>query len=46
MAKTITTPYDSAEYLKTLKHIALYFAACIEEAGDDAAFIAHALGLI
>jgi len=44
MTKTVTTPYDTAEYLKTEEHIALYFAACMEEAGDDAAFIAHALG--
>ena len=44
MAKTITTPYDTAEYLKTEENIALYFSACMEEAGDDAAFIAHALG--
>ena len=31
-----TTRWDSAEYLE----------ACIEEAGDDPAFIAHALGVI
>ena len=46
MTKTITTPYDSAEYLKTEEEIALYFAVCVEEAGDDANFIAHALGII
>jgi probable addiction module antidote protein len=46
MAKTITTPYDTAEYLKTEEDIALFFAACMEEAGDDASYIAHALGEI
>jgi len=44
--KTKTTPYDSAQYLKTEEDIALYFDACLEEAGDDAAFIAKALGTI
>jgi probable addiction module antidote protein len=38
--------WDSAKYLKTEADIAAYFAACLEEAGDDAAFIAHALGVI
>lgn len=38
--------WDSAKYLKTEEDIAAYFAACLEEAGDDAAFIAHALGVI
>jgi probable addiction module antidote protein len=46
MAKTITTPYDTAEYLKTEEDVALFFAACMEEAGDDASYIAHALGEI
>lgn len=36
--------WDSAEHLKTEEDIALYFDACLEEAGDDAAFIAKALG--
>lgn len=40
------TKYDTAEYLKTEKDISLYFEACLEEAGDDHAFIAHALGVI
>lgn len=40
------TPYDSAEYLKTEEERAAYFEACMEEGGDDAAFIAHALGVI
>lgn len=38
--------WDSAKYLKTEEDIAAYFALCLEEAGDDAAFIAHALGVI
>ncbi|HEY8887288.1 MAG TPA: addiction module antidote protein [Gallionella sp.] len=46
MTKTKTTPYDTADYLKTDEDAALYFDACLEEAGDDAAFIAQALGTI
>jgi probable addiction module antidote protein len=46
MSKTQTTPYDTADYLKTEEDIALYFDACLEEAGDDAAFVAKALGNI
>ena len=41
-----TTPWDSAEYLKTEEDIQLYLEACIEEAGDDPALIVHALGVI
>lgn len=37
--------YDSADYLKTSEDVALYLEACIEEAGNDPAFIAHALGV-
>ena len=40
------TPYDSAEYLKTDEDMAAYLEACLEEAGDDPAFIAQALGTI
>lgn len=36
--------WDSAEHLKTEEDMAAYLDACIEEAGDDAAFIAAALG--
>ncbi|QEA12074.1 addiction module antidote protein [Comamonas flocculans] len=36
--------WDSAEHLKTEEDIVLYLQACMEEAGDDAAFIAAALG--
>ena len=38
--------WDSAEYLKTEEDMVLYLEACMEEAGDDAAFIAKALGTI
>lgn len=38
--------WDSAEYLKTADDMAMYLEACLEEAGDDAAFIAKALGNI
>ena len=38
--------WDSSEHLKTEEDMALYFDACMEEAGDDAAFIAKALGVI
>lgn len=41
-----TTSWDSAEYLKTDEDIKLYLEACVEEAGDDPAFIVHALGVI
>lgn len=39
-------PYDSADYLNTPEDAALYLEAALEEAGDDPAFIAHALGVI
>lgn len=39
-----TMRWDSAEHLKTDEDIQLYLEACIEEAGDDPAFIVHALG--
>jgi probable addiction module antidote protein len=38
--------WDSAQYLKTEEDMALYLDACLQEAGDDAAFIANALGHI
>jgi len=40
------TRYDTTEYLKTDADMAAYLDACLEEAGDDPAFIAHALGVI
>lgn len=36
--------YDSADYLKSPEDIVAYLEACMEEAGDDAVFIATALG--
>lgn len=38
--------WDSSEYLQTDEDMVLYLEACLEEAGDDAAFIAKALGNI
>ena len=42
--KTVTSPYDVAEHLRTPEEMASYLEACIEEADGDAAFIAKALG--
>jgi probable addiction module antidote protein len=36
--------YDVADYLKSEEDMIAYLEACFEEAGDDAAFIAAALG--
>ena len=44
MAKTVTSPYDVAEHLRTPEEMAAYLEACMEEADGDAAFIARALG--
>ncbi|HTE40144.1 MAG TPA: addiction module antidote protein [Steroidobacteraceae bacterium] len=44
--KELFSRYDTADYLKSEKEIVAYLEACMEEAGDDAAFIAHALGNI
>ena len=44
MTKTITSPYDVAEHLRTPEEMAAYLEACIEEAKGNAAFIAKALG--
>lgn len=41
-----TTRWDSSEHLKSEEDIRAYFEACLEEAGDDPAFIVHALGVI
>ncbi len=46
MGKIKLSRWDSAEYLKTDEDMAAYLEACFEEAGDDAAFIAHALGVV
>ncbi len=44
MSKTITTPYDVAEYLRTPEEMAAYLEACFEDANGNASFIAKALG--
>ena len=44
MVKTVTSPYDVAEHLRTPEESAAYLEACFEEAQGDAAFIAKALG--
>jgi probable addiction module antidote protein len=36
--------YDTADYLKSEEDMVAYLAACLEEGGDDPAFIAVALG--
>jgi len=41
-----TKVWDSAEHLKSEEDIRLYLEACIEEGGDDPAFLIHALGVI
>lgn len=48
MTKTTikTRPWDSVEHLQSEDDIAEYFDACLQEGGDDPAFIAHALGVI
>jgi probable addiction module antidote protein len=42
--KMKTTPYDVTEYLKTPEDMAAYLDAWLDEAPDDAAGIARALG--
>lgn len=44
IAKTKTVPYDVAEQLRTPEEMAAYLDAWLEEAPDDAAGIARALG--
>jgi probable addiction module antidote protein len=44
MSRTVTSPYDVAEHLRTSEEMAAYLEACLEEADGDAAFIAKALG--
>ncbi|BCL75667.1 transcriptional regulator [Jeongeupia sp. HS-3] len=46
MATIKLRKWDSAEHLKTEEDMLMYLDACLEEAGDDAAFIAKALGTI
>jgi len=42
--RTKTTPYDVAEHLRTPEEMAAYLDAWLDEAPDDAAGIARALG--
>lgn len=42
--KTRTTPYDVAEHLRTPEEMAAYLDAWLDEAPEDAAGIAKALG--
>ena len=44
MKKTKTIRYDVAEHLRTPEEMAVYLEACFEEGGNDAGFIAKALG--
>lgn len=46
MAAIKLRKWDSAEHLQTEEDMAMYLEACLQEAGDDAAFIAKALGTI
>jgi len=46
MSTSALRNWDSAEHLKTDEDMLLYLDACFDEAGDDAAFIAKALGNI
>lgn len=49
MTKPAAVPlkkWDSAAHLHTEADMQAYLNACLEEAGDDAAFIAKALGTI
>jgi probable addiction module antidote protein len=41
---TTTMQYDVANHLRNEEEMRLYIEAAFEEAGDDAAFIARALG--
>ena len=46
MSPLKTTRWDSAQHLKTEEDMVGYLDACLAEAGDDSAYIAHALGVI
>lgn len=45
-AKPMTSPYDVAEHLRTRKEMAAYLDVWLDEAPDDVAGIARALGAI
>jgi DNA-binding phage protein len=42
MKKTMTTPYDVSEHLRTPEEMTAYLEACVGEANGDAAFIEKA----
>lgn len=44
--KAAFSRYDTADYLKSEADMVAYLEACMEDAGDDPAFIAVALGNI
>lgn len=44
MKTTKVSRFDVSEHLRNPEEMAAYLEACFEEAGDDAAFIAKALG--
>ena len=44
MGQAKTTAYDTADHLHTPEQVAAYLEVCFEEAGNDAEFIARALG--
>ena len=46
MSKIKLSRWDSAQHLKTDADVVAYLDACLAEAGSDAAFIAHALGVV
>lgn len=46
MERVTYAPYDTADYLKSEEDIAAYLEAVMEEGGDDAAYVAHALGAV
>ncbi len=41
-----TSPFDVAEHLRTDEEALLYLEAAFEEGGDDAVFIARAVGTV
>ena len=43
---TTFSRYDSADYLKNGADMVAYLAACFEEAADDPAYIADAIGTV
>ena len=45
-ARETFSRYDTADYLKTEEDISAYLEAVMDEAGDDAALIAQALGAV